>query len=70
MAGQGRRRQARAHPLEIDILAVKAGDRVIFKTAGSGGRGDPLDRDAEKVARDVRYDLVSAEKAKSIMASC
>ncbi|MGC1358119.1 MAG: hypothetical protein WA851_20420, partial [Xanthobacteraceae bacterium] len=38
---------------------------IIFKTAGSGGWGDPLDRDADKVARDVRFDLVSAEKAKS-----
>src|SRR4029077_14010392 len=52
-------------PSKIDNLAVKAGDRVIFKTAGSGGWGDPLDRDAEKVARDVRCDLASAEKAKS-----
>ncbi len=52
-------------PSKIDNLAVKAGDRIVFKTAGSGGWGDPLDRDAEKVARDVRYDLVSAEKAES-----
>ena len=52
-------------PSKIDNLDVKAGDRIIFKTAGSGGWGDPLDRDAEKVARDVRYDLVSPEKAES-----
>ena len=52
-------------PSKIDNLAVKAGDRIIFKTAGSGGWGDPLDRDAEKVARDVRSDLVSADKAES-----
>jgi N-methylhydantoinase B len=52
-------------PSKIDNLAVKAGDRIVFKTAGSGGWGDPLDRDAEIVARDVRYDLVSAEKAEA-----
>jgi N-methylhydantoinase B len=50
-------------PSKIDNLAVKPGDRIVFKTAGSGGWGDPLDRDAEIVARDVRYDLVSAKKA-------
>ncbi len=52
-------------PSKIDNLEVKAGDRIIFKTAGSGGWGDPLDRDPEKVARDVRYDLVSVAKAEA-----
>jgi N-methylhydantoinase B len=52
-------------PSKIDNLAVKSGDRIIFKTAGSGGWGDPLDRDAGKVARDVQFDLVSTEKAAS-----
>lgn len=51
-------------PSKIDNLAVNAGDVVIFNTAGSGGWGDPLDRPADLVARDVRYDLVSREKAK------
>ena len=35
----------------------------MFKTAGSGGWGDPLERAPELVARDVRYDLVSREAA-------
>lgn len=52
-------------PSKIDNLAVNPGDRVRFVTAGSGGWGDPLDRPAEVVARDVSYDLVSADKAQS-----
>jgi N-methylhydantoinase B len=51
-------------PSKIDNLAVAAGDRVVFRTAGSGGWGDPLDRDAALVARDIRHDLVSAEAAR------
>ena len=32
-------------PSKVDNLEVSPGDRVVFKTAGSGGWGDPLDRD-------------------------
>ena len=42
---------------------MKPGDRIIYKTAGSGGWGDPLERDPAVVARDVRYGLVSAAQA-------
>jgi N-methylhydantoinase B len=52
-------------PSKIDNLKVGAGDRILFKTAGSGGWGDPLDRSPEEVARDVRYDLVSRQSAES-----
>ncbi|MES2666138.1 MAG: hydantoinase B/oxoprolinase family protein [Pseudomonadota bacterium] len=52
-------------PSKIDNLAVKPGDKVIFITAGSGGWGDPLDRDAGLVQRDVSYDLVSKDRAKT-----
>jgi N-methylhydantoinase B len=55
-------------PSKIDNLKVSAGDRIIFKTAGSGGWGDPLERNPEEVARDVRYDLVSREAAESAYA--
>lgn len=50
-------------PSKIDNLKVEPGDRVVFRTAGSGGWGDPLDRAAGLVARDVSYDLTSREKA-------
>ena len=64
MADQGRnRRSPERIPSKIDNLKVNPGDRIVFKTAGSGGWGDPLDRAPELVARDVRYDLVSRELA-------
>jgi N-methylhydantoinase B len=50
-------------PSKIDNLKVDPGDRIVFKTAGSGGWGDPLERAPALVARDVRYDLVSRELA-------
>jgi N-methylhydantoinase B len=50
-------------PSKIDNLPVAPGDRIIFRTAGSGGWGDPLERAPEAVATDVRRDLVSREQA-------
>ena len=41
-----------------------AGDRVLIKTASSGGYGDPYDRPAERVLRDYEDGLVSAETAR------
>lgn len=50
---------------KIDGVKVEKGDRILFVTAGSGGWGDPLDRDPEKVRLDVARGLVSPEKARS-----
>ena len=50
-------------PSKIDGIKVADGDRLVFRTAGAGGWGDPLKRDADLVARDVRRGLVSAEVA-------
>jgi N-methylhydantoinase B len=36
-------------------VPVYEGDRLVFETAGAGGVGDPLERDPEAVARDVRW---------------
>lgn len=52
-------------PSKIDNLKAEKGDKIIFRTAGAGGWGDPFDRAAELVARDVRYDLVSREQAEA-----
>jgi N-methylhydantoinase B len=44
---------------------LHAGDRVRVKTSGGGGYGDPMRRDPERVARDVRLGYVSRERAES-----
>lgn len=49
---------------KIDSFRVRAGERVIFKTAGGGGWGDPLDREAIRVRNDVARNLMSAEVAR------
>jgi len=50
-------------PSKIDQVPVVAGDRLVFRTAGAGGWGDPLDRDPQLVLRDVLRDLVSRDAA-------
>ena len=42
---------------------LRAGDTIEFRTACGGGYGDPLEREPEQVARDVRDQLMSAESA-------
>ena len=54
-----------ALPTKIDNVPVKVGDRILFVTAGGGGWGDPLEREPQKVALDVRRLLVSQEKARA-----
>ena len=49
---------------KIDRVKVAAGDRLIFRTAGGGGWGNPLDRAPERVQKDVRSGLVSTAAAK------
>ncbi|MDE2756248.1 MAG: hypothetical protein OXI92_06825 [Acidobacteriota bacterium] len=41
-----------------------AGDSVYHRLAGGGGWGDPLTRDPDAVARDVRNDKVSPGSAR------
>jgi N-methylhydantoinase B len=51
-------------PSKVDEVRVHAGDRVIFRTAGGGGWGDPLERDPARTRNDVARGLMSAEKAR------
>jgi N-methylhydantoinase B len=51
-------------PSKIDNLKVQPGDRIIYRTAGSGGWGDPLERAAGQVALEVSHDLMSSKKAR------
>jgi len=45
---------------------VHKGDRVLIRCAGSGGYGDPLDREPERVLQDVVDGYVSAQAARSL----
>jgi len=50
-------------PSKVRDVPVYEGDRLVFETAGAGGVGDPLERNPEAVAKDVRWNLVSPEAA-------
>ena len=50
-------------PSKVRDVPVYEGDRLVFETAGAGGVGDPLERDPEAVAKDIRWGLVSRQAA-------
>ena len=50
-------------PSKIDSVPVQAGDRLVFRTAGAGGWGNPFDRPIDRVETDVLRGLVSKEVA-------
>jgi len=52
-------------PSKIDNVRVRSGDRVIFRTAGGGGWGDPLERDALRTRNDVARRLMTEAKARA-----
>jgi N-methylhydantoinase B len=47
-----------------DAAPVKAGEVIRVRTTGGGGWGDPFDRPATEVARDVRWGKVSVTGAR------
>jgi N-methylhydantoinase B len=53
-------------PGKVSGFALEPGDVLMMESSGGGGFGDPLDRDPERVAEDVRNDAVSVEAARSI----
>lgn len=52
-----------ATPGKATGRTIRQGDIVVMQSAGGGGYGDPLTRDPERVAEDVRAGYVSAERA-------
>jgi N-methylhydantoinase B len=50
---------------KVEDLAIEAGDILHFITWGGGGWGDPLERAAELVAKEIRQGLVTSEGAKA-----
>ncbi|HFB55022.1 MAG TPA: hydantoinase B/oxoprolinase family protein, partial [Hellea balneolensis] len=51
-------------PSKCDDIEVHEGDVLIYNTWGGGGWGNPLEREADLVALDVKRGLVTAEGAK------
>ncbi len=49
---------------KLDSMTVEEGDQLHFITWGGGGWGDPLDREADLVAREIRQGLVTPDGAK------
>ncbi len=52
-------------PSKVENVAVEAGDKLVFSTAGGGGLGDPLERDPDVVAAEVERGLVSESAART-----
>ncbi|MGE3247141.1 MAG: hydantoinase B/oxoprolinase family protein, partial [Beijerinckiaceae bacterium] len=50
---------------KIAGLRLKKDDIVVWELAGGGGYGDPLRRDPERVAQDVRRGYVSRAAARA-----
>ena len=48
---------------KVEDVEVKAGEQLHFITWGGGGWGDPLERDPELVALEVRQGLVTVQGA-------
>jgi N-methylhydantoinase B len=56
----------RAHALgNTDTLVMEPGDVIHIHSPGGGGRGDPLEREPERVALDVQRGYVSVGAAES-----
>jgi N-methylhydantoinase B len=43
---------------------MQAGERFLLQSAGGGGYGDPRERDAAALSRDIAEGYVSADGAK------
>ncbi len=52
-------------PATTDALQVEPGDRLVVRTAGGGGAGDPVRRDLGQVLHDVVTGQLTAEGAKT-----
>lgn len=48
----------------VDMRPLRAGDRVVLRTSGAGGYGDPLERDPDAVREDVASGFVSLAHAR------
>jgi N-methylhydantoinase B len=51
---------------KVPEFELVPGDVVVYTWQGGGGYGDPLDRNAETVERDVSLGVISDERARSV----
>lgn len=58
------REGARRSAVAVNRHLVKAGERIVMRTAGGGGYGDPRERDPHKVADDVRLGYITPQRAR------
>lgn len=56
--------QPSSFPGKISAFPLESGDVVVMQTAGGGGFGDPLQRDASSIRHDLAYGYVTAETAR------
>jgi N-methylhydantoinase B len=47
-------------------VVVRKGDRVLIRCAGSGGYGDPLEREPDRVLKDVIDGYITAKAAREL----
>jgi N-methylhydantoinase B len=55
----------RAHA-RVDFLRLESGETLELVSSGGGGYGNPLSRDPERVANDVRFGFVSRDAAENV----
>lgn len=53
-------------PQMLGGVQFKPNESFVFESGGGGGWGNPFDRDPELVAKDVRNEVVSRERAKTV----
>jgi len=63
---QGGREIVPEHLSKAQDIPLKAGDRVRVGTPGGGGYGDPMTRDPQAVAEDVRLERYTREEARNL----
>ena len=56
---------ARRDVVQVSDHRISPGELVVMRTSGGGGFGDPRERAADRVARDVRRGYVSIGEAKA-----
>jgi N-methylhydantoinase B len=52
-------------PGKVTRFPLERGDVVVMESSGGGGYGDPLERDPERIEKDLGEGLITKEKAET-----